>query len=84
MSGPSSPSKIAVKFNADGSTVSGADLELVGSGYRLSLVKKRYTAGELVCIRLTVNLNSMFFQVFYLLSVIIFFFGSFYPSNSAY
>ncbi|PIO35953.1 hypothetical protein AB205_0093180, partial [Aquarana catesbeiana] len=40
--GPSNPSTLAVQFVSDGSTLSGVDIELVGTGYRLSLVKKRF------------------------------------------
>uniref|UniRef100_H0V5G8 F-BAR domain only protein 2 n=1 Tax=Cavia porcellus TaxID=10141 RepID=H0V5G8_CAVPO len=40
--GPSKPTTLAVQFLSEGSTLSGVDIELVGSGYRLSLVKKRF------------------------------------------
>uniref|UniRef100_A0A8C2VIV6 FCH and mu domain containing endocytic adaptor 2 n=1 Tax=Chinchilla lanigera TaxID=34839 RepID=A0A8C2VIV6_CHILA len=40
--GPSKPTTLAVQFLSEGSTLSGADIELVGTGYRLSLVKKRF------------------------------------------
>uniref|UniRef100_A0A670Z8M8 FCH and mu domain containing endocytic adaptor 1 n=1 Tax=Pseudonaja textilis TaxID=8673 RepID=A0A670Z8M8_PSETE len=40
LDGPSRPSPVAAQFTSEGSTVSGADVELVGSGYRMSLVKK--------------------------------------------
>uniref|UniRef100_A0A8C2JUY3 SH3GL interacting endocytic adaptor 1 n=2 Tax=Cyprinus carpio TaxID=7962 RepID=A0A8C2JUY3_CYPCA len=43
--GPSRPSQLAVQFTSEGSTLSGCDFQLVGSGYRLSLVKKRFSAG---------------------------------------
>ncbi|KAF7235896.1 F-BAR domain only protein 1, partial [Varanus komodoensis] len=42
LNGPSKPSPVAAQFTSEGSTVSGADVELVGSGYRMSLVKKRF------------------------------------------
>ncbi|KAG8598533.1 hypothetical protein GDO81_002644 [Engystomops pustulosus] len=44
--GPSNPSTMAVQFMSDGSTLSGVDIELVGTGYRLSLVKKRFGTGK--------------------------------------
>uniref|UniRef100_I3MEE2 FCH and mu domain containing endocytic adaptor 2 n=1 Tax=Ictidomys tridecemlineatus TaxID=43179 RepID=I3MEE2_ICTTR len=40
--GPSKPTTLAVQFLSEGSTLSGVDIELVGTGYRLSLVKKRF------------------------------------------
>lgn len=45
--GPSKPTTLAVQFLSEGSTLSGVDVELVGTGYRLSLVKKRFATGEL-------------------------------------
>ena len=33
-SGPSTPATLAVQFMSEGSTLSGVDLELQGSGYR--------------------------------------------------
>ncbi|XP_014662389.1 PREDICTED: F-BAR domain only protein 2-like isoform X2 [Priapulus caudatus] len=47
--GPSTPSTLAAQFVAEGRTLSGADAELVGPGYRLSLVKRRYAAGKYYC-----------------------------------
>ncbi|OCU02381.1 hypothetical protein XELAEV_18008144mg [Xenopus laevis] len=44
--GPSNPSTVAVQFVSEGCTLSGVDIELVGTGYRLSLVKKRFGTGE--------------------------------------
>ncbi|XP_073333795.1 F-BAR domain only protein 2-like [Pagrus major] len=44
--GPSSPSTLAVQFMSDGSTLSGVDMDLLGSGYRLSLNKKRFATGR--------------------------------------
>ena len=37
---------IAAQFNCEGTTLSGVDFELVGHGYRLSLVKKRFVSGK--------------------------------------
>lgn len=36
---------MAAQFTSEGATLSGVDLELVGSGYRLSLVKRRFATG---------------------------------------
>ncbi|AWP04429.1 putative SH3-containing GRB2-like protein 3-interacting protein 1 [Scophthalmus maximus] len=44
--GPCRPSQLAVQFTSEGSTLSGCDIQLVGTGYRLSLVKKRFAADE--------------------------------------
>ena len=38
---------IAAQFNCEGTTLSGVDFELVGHGYRLSLVKKRFVSGKI-------------------------------------
>uniref|UniRef100_UPI00358FED13 F-BAR domain only protein 2 isoform X2 n=1 Tax=Myxine glutinosa TaxID=7769 RepID=UPI00358FED13 len=45
-SGPSCPATLAVQFTCDGCSLSGLELELLGSGYRLSLLKKRMTTGK--------------------------------------
>ncbi|XP_059575532.1 F-BAR domain only protein 1 isoform X2 [Alligator mississippiensis] len=45
LDGPSRPSPVAAQFTSEGSTLSGVELELVGSGYRMSLVKKRFATG---------------------------------------
>ncbi|XP_076844438.1 F-BAR domain only protein 2 isoform X5 [Brachyhypopomus gauderio] len=44
--GPSIPATLAVQFITEGSTLSGVDMELVGSGYRISLSKKRFATGR--------------------------------------
>ncbi|XP_030888733.1 F-BAR domain only protein 2 [Leptonychotes weddellii] len=44
--GPSRPTTLAVQFLSEGNTLSGVDIELVGTGYRLSLVKKRFATGR--------------------------------------
>ncbi|MGH0172993.1 UNVERIFIED_CONTAM: hypothetical protein FKN15_064527 [Acipenser sinensis] len=43
--GPTNPATLAVQFLSEGSTLSGVEIELVGSGYRLSLTKKRFATG---------------------------------------
>lgn len=42
-----SPTTITAHFGCDGSTMSGAEMELVSTGYRTSLVKRRFVAGKL-------------------------------------
>ena len=44
--GPGSQGTIAAQFNCEGTTLSGIDFELIGPGYRLSLVKKRFVSGN--------------------------------------
>ncbi|XP_044605015.1 SH3-containing GRB2-like protein 3-interacting protein 1 isoform X12 [Equus asinus] len=44
--GPSKASPLVVQFTSEGSTLSGCDIELVGAGYRFSLIKKRFAAGK--------------------------------------
>lgn len=46
--GPSNPSILTTQFNCEGTTLSGIDFELSGSGYRISLVKRRFVAGNLL------------------------------------
>lgn len=48
-SGPGSQGTIAAQFNCEGTTLSGVEFELVGAGYRLSLVKKRFVSGKYRC-----------------------------------
>lgn len=48
--GPSIPATLAVQFFNEGSTLSGVEMELVGSGYRLSLNKKRLVSGKTICL----------------------------------
>lgn len=40
------PPSLAVQFVGSGTSLSGLDVELVGSRYRMSLVKKRFATGE--------------------------------------
>ncbi|XP_060629674.2 SH3-containing GRB2-like protein 3-interacting protein 1 isoform X12 [Anolis sagrei] len=44
--GPSKPAPLVVQFTSEGSTLSSCDIELVGAGYRFSLIKKRFAAGK--------------------------------------
>ncbi|XP_066157932.1 F-BAR domain only protein 2 isoform X2 [Euwallacea fornicatus] len=47
--GPGNPSTITAQFNCEGTTLSGIDFQLVGMGYRLSLVKRRFVSGKYIC-----------------------------------
>ncbi|XP_069693091.1 F-BAR domain only protein 2 isoform X4 [Periplaneta americana] len=47
--GPSSQGTIATQFNCEGTTLSGVEFDLVGTGYRLSLVKRRFVSGKYIC-----------------------------------
>jgi len=48
--GPGSPGSIAAQFNCEGTTLSGVDFELMTTGYRLSLTKKRFVSGKYTCV----------------------------------
>ncbi|XP_071033549.1 F-BAR domain only protein 2 isoform X9 [Parasteatoda tepidariorum] len=48
-SGPSSVCALAAQFICNNTSLSGAEFELVGLGYRLSLVKKQVVAGKYLC-----------------------------------
>lgn len=45
-SGPSTPAILNAQFNCEGKTLSGIDFQLTGTGYRVSLVKRRFVSGE--------------------------------------
>ncbi|XP_076668820.1 F-BAR domain only protein 2 isoform X5 [Andrena cerasifolii] len=47
--GPGNQGTIFTQFNCEGTTLSGVEFELVGSGYRLSLVKRRFVSGKYIC-----------------------------------
>lgn len=47
--GPGSQGTIATQFNCEGTTLSGTEFELIGTGYRLSLVKRRFVSGKYIC-----------------------------------
>ena len=49
-SGPGSQGTIAAQFNCEGTTLSGVEFELVGSGYRVSLVKRRFVSGNIAIV----------------------------------
>ncbi|XP_055935611.1 F-BAR domain only protein 2-like isoform X4 [Argiope bruennichi] len=57
-SGPSTPCALAAQFLCSNASLSGADFELVGLGYRLSLVKKQVIAGKYLCEADCVTSNS--------------------------
>ncbi|CAL1539939.1 unnamed protein product [Lymnaea stagnalis] len=44
--GPTKPVTTAMQFAAEGATLSGAEFELSGTGYRISLMKKRFCTGK--------------------------------------
>ncbi|KZC12801.1 FCH domain only protein 2, partial [Dufourea novaeangliae] len=44
--GPGNQGTIFTQFNCEGTTLSGVEFELLGPGYRLSLVKRRFVSGE--------------------------------------
>ncbi|BES89771.1 SAFF [Nesidiocoris tenuis] len=46
--GPADQTRIAAQFNCEGTTLSGIGFVLVGSGYRVSLVKRRFVSGKYV------------------------------------
>ncbi|XP_064109768.1 F-BAR domain only protein 2-like isoform X5 [Macrobrachium nipponense] len=47
--GPSTPATVSAQFNCEGTTMSGLDFALAGTGYRVSLVKKRFVSGKYIC-----------------------------------
>ncbi|KAL0101588.1 hypothetical protein PUN28_019017 [Cardiocondyla obscurior] len=47
--GPGNQGTIFTQFNCEGTTLSGVEFELVGSGYRLSLVKRKFVSGKYIC-----------------------------------
>ncbi|CAG0914899.1 unnamed protein product [Notodromas monacha] len=48
-SGPGSPGTVSCSFNCEGTTLSGAEFQLVGPGYRVSLIKKKLVSGKYTC-----------------------------------
>ncbi|CAH1121497.1 unnamed protein product [Ceutorhynchus assimilis] len=47
--GAGTPTTISAQFNCEGTTLSGIDFQLVGMGYRVSLVKRRFVSGKYIC-----------------------------------
>ncbi|XP_077498876.1 F-BAR domain only protein 2 isoform X7 [Amblyomma americanum] len=47
--GPSTPRPLEARFLCEGATLSGASFELVGQGYRVSLVKRQIMSGKYLC-----------------------------------
>ncbi|XP_017889076.1 F-BAR domain only protein 2 isoform X7 [Ceratina calcarata] len=47
--GPGNQGTIFTQFNCEGTTLSGVEFELLGPGYRLSLVKRRFVSGRYIC-----------------------------------
>lgn len=67
-SGPSTPSIISTQFNCEGTTLSGIDFQLIGPGYRLSLVKRRFISGN-ECVIVSLHMASIYVVVYALLVV---------------
>ncbi|XP_025409516.1 F-BAR domain only protein 2 isoform X2 [Sipha flava] len=42
-------STIVTQFNCEGTTLSGVEFELASTGYRVSLIKRRFVAGKYIC-----------------------------------
>lgn len=47
--GPSTPRPLEARFVCEGATLSGASFELIGQGYRVSLVKRQILSGKYLC-----------------------------------
>ncbi|XP_075528234.1 F-BAR domain only protein 2 isoform X7 [Dermacentor variabilis] len=47
--GPSTPRPLEARFLCEGATLSGASFELIGQGYRVSLVKRQILSGKYLC-----------------------------------
>lgn len=47
--GPSTKTILSTQFNCEGATLSGVEFELIGTGYRVSLVKRRFVSGKYIC-----------------------------------
>ncbi|XP_034933888.1 F-BAR domain only protein 2 isoform X2 [Chelonus insularis] len=47
--GPGTQGTIFTQFNCEGTTLSGVEFELIGPGYRVSLVKRRFVSGKYIC-----------------------------------
>lgn len=65
--GPSSPSAVNVQFSCQDTILSGLDFELIGSGYRLSMIKRQFSTGKL----LKFNLNFLNLQFFLKVAIIV-------------
>ena len=64
--GPGSQGTIAAQFNCEGTTLSGVEFELVGIGYRVSLVKRRFVSGDcpqILALRSTLILRQLCYSV---------------------
>lgn len=49
ISGPTCPSSTYVQFTSTDNVLSGLEFELLGSGYRLSMVKRQFSSGRYYC-----------------------------------
>lgn len=50
--GPSCPSSVYVQFQCIDTILSGVDFELIGNGFRLSLVKRQFCTGKFMIIKM--------------------------------
>lgn len=66
--GPTKPATLAVQFTNEGNTLSGIDVELVGTGYRLSLLKKRFTSGK-TPMYLHIQINMLYSAKLYIMKL---------------
>lgn len=63
ISGPTVPSSTYVQFTSTDNILSGLEFELLGSGYRLSMVKRQFSSGNTV-FDFCVNIFLTFFAYF--------------------
>jgi len=49
-------STIVTQFNCEGTTLSGVEFELASTGYRVSLIKRRFVAGKYIPYKLVITL----------------------------
>jgi F-BAR domain only protein len=56
------PSLAAAQFSIEGTTLSGVDFEIAGSGYRMSLLKRRVATGK--CNLQAVNVSNFSHVIF--------------------
>lgn len=66
--GPGNQGTIFTQFNCEGTTLSGVEFELLGPGYRLSLVKRRFVSGKCFYLFIVLFIFSFCFFSFFFLS----------------
>lgn len=68
--GPGNQGTIFTQFNCEGTTLSGVEFELLGPGYRLSLVKRRFVSGKCFYLFIVLFIFSFcFFSFFFCLFI---------------